>query len=173
MSQNEVLDARREAREDATVFVAVALALLVVLALLSLRGDWELLGIGGWVWLMLCIPEVILLVALYMAPENADSPQLRTRLEALIAFVVIGNFGNLVLLLAALLTEKSSELSATQLLASGAVVWLTNVIVFGLWYWVYDAGGPVHRAIKGRKATTPPWPRPAGTRASRITCTSP
>ena len=65
MSQAEVLDARREARDEATVFVGVALALLVALALMSLRGGWELLGVGGWVWLILCIPEAVLLVAFY------------------------------------------------------------------------------------------------------------
>jgi len=27
-----------------------------------------------------------------------------------------------------------------------AVIWLTNVIVFGLWYWEFDRGGPVARA---------------------------
>ena len=40
-------------------------------------------------------------------------------------------------------TEGSS---AGPLLGSGAVIWLTNVIVFGLWYWEFDRGGPVARA---------------------------
>jgi len=37
--------------------------------------------------------------------------------------------------------------SAGPLLGSGAVIWLTNVIVFGLWYWEFDRGGPVARAL--------------------------
>ena len=150
MSQAEVLDARREARDEATVFVGVALALLVALALMSLRGSWELLGIGGWVWLILCIPEVSLLVAFSMSPLDGDAHKVRRGVELLIALVVVGNFANLVLLIAALLTEQSADLSAAQLLASGGVVWLTNVIVFGLCYWWYDAGGPVRRAVHGR-----------------------
>ena len=32
------------------------------------------------------------------------------------------------------------------LLVSGGTIWLTNVIVFGLWYWEFDRGGPVARA---------------------------
>jgi hypothetical protein len=36
--------------------------------------------------------------------------------------------------------------SAASLLISGAVIWLTNIIVFGLWYWEFDRGGPVARA---------------------------
>ena len=34
----------------------------------------------------------------------------------------------------------------TQLLLTGGAIWLTNVIVFGLWYWEFDRGGPVERA---------------------------
>ena len=41
----------------------------------------------------------------------------------------------------------------TQLLLTGAAIWLTNVIVFGLWYWEFDRGGPVERA-----AGTQPYP---------------
>ena len=32
------------------------------------------------------------------------------------------------------------------LLLTGAAIWLTNVIVFALWYWEFDRGGPVERA---------------------------
>ncbi|MDB4881879.1 MAG: hypothetical protein JWL95_645 [Gemmatimonadetes bacterium] len=35
--------------------------------------------------------------------------------------------------------------SATSLLRSAAVLWLTNVIVFASWYWRLDAGGPNER----------------------------
>jgi hypothetical protein len=36
--------------------------------------------------------------------------------------------------------------TAAPLLISGGTIWLTNVIVFGLWYWEFDRGGPVARA---------------------------
>jgi hypothetical protein len=103
------------------------------------------------VWLILCIPELVLLAAFYMSPLDAETRQTRRGVEWLIALVVCGNLANLGLLLGALLTEESADLSAAQLLASGGVVWLTNVIVFGLCYWWYDAGGPVRRAMHGRK----------------------
>jgi len=32
------------------------------------------------------------------------------------------------------------------LLAAGAVIWATNVIAFGLWYWDLDRGGAAARA---------------------------
>jgi hypothetical protein len=37
------------------------------------------------------------------------------------------------------------------LLASGAAVWATNVIAFALWYWEFDRGGPVMRALGERR----------------------
>jgi uncharacterized membrane protein len=41
---------------------------------------------------------------------------------------------------------KGVTKSAMPLLASGAAIWLTNVIAFALWYWEFDRGGPVNRA---------------------------
>jgi hypothetical protein len=35
--------------------------------------------------------------------------------------------------------------SATSLLASGALIWLGNCLVFGLLYWALDGGGPLAR----------------------------
>jgi uncharacterized membrane protein len=35
---------------------------------------------------------------------------------------------------------------APQLLLNGGAIWLTNVIVFALWYWEVDRGGPAARA---------------------------
>jgi uncharacterized membrane protein len=35
---------------------------------------------------------------------------------------------------------------ATRLLLTGGAIWLTNVLVFALWYWELDRGGPVGRA---------------------------
>lgn len=34
-----------------------------------------------------------------------------------------------------------------ELLIGGAEIWLTNALVFGLWYWEYDRGGPASRAL--------------------------
>lgn len=42
-------------------------------------------------------------------------------------------------------TLPSHRASALILLRSGALLWLTNVIVFALWYWRLDGGGPTAR----------------------------
>ena len=35
----------------------------------------------------------------------------------------------------------------TTLLGTGAAINVTNVIVFALWYWAFDRGGPLGRAL--------------------------
>jgi len=50
--------------------------------------------------------------------------------------------GSLVLLVAALPSHRERP---TVLLRSAAALWVTNVLVFALWYWRLDAGGPHRR----------------------------
>jgi hypothetical protein len=51
-----------------------------------------------------------------------------------------------------ILTGKASG-DATGLIASGAAVYLTNIIAFGIWYWELDRGGPF-----ARMAGSDPYP---------------
>jgi hypothetical protein len=144
-----VAEARREARVEATLFILVASALLVALAVTSYMANWELLGVHGWVWLVLCIPDALLVVALLFSVQVADHVRAHRMLKVFISIVILGNLSGLMLLTAALLVEKSSDLSAAQLLMSGVVLWLINVIVFGLAFWTLDCGGPAQRAVGG------------------------
>jgi hypothetical protein len=150
----ELREARREARGEAIVFVLVAAALLVSLALTSLVTDWELVGLHGWVWLVLCFPEAVLAAVLVVTARMVDHERVHELVQFFLSFVVLGNLAGLVLLVVALLKETSADLSGAQLLASGAVVWLTNVIVFGLWFWTLDGGGALRRARAGRRPTS-------------------
>jgi uncharacterized membrane protein len=52
--------------------------------------------------------------------------------------------------LAVRVVEGTMGKDATVLLLTGAAIWLTNVIVFSLWYWDLDRGGPVARALATR-----------------------
>jgi hypothetical protein len=146
---SQLAEARREAGVEATLFSLVAAALLVVLGVTSYMAGWELLGVHGWVWLVLCIPEVLLVLALLFNVRMADHVRAHRLLNAFITLVILSNLAGLTLLIAALLTEESSDLSAAQLLMSGAALWLINVIVFGLAFWTLDCGGPSQRALNG------------------------
>lgn len=60
------------------------------------------------------------------------------------AVVTIGMITSLVLLIRALPAHQETP---TDLLRSAAFLWFTNILVFALWYWRLDAGGP-HRRDK-------------------------
>ena len=105
---------------------------------------------GGWVWFAVCVPEALLIVGLVLSGRVDED---RSSHRWLLFFLAVGVLGNLVavlLLVGALLSAESAELTGAQLLTTGAVVWITNVIVFGLSFWTLDAGGPARRARTGR-----------------------
>jgi len=91
--------------------------------------------------------EGALLVALAIAfPRHVHGEHpLRRRLAIAITAVVSGaNITSLVLLARELLRHGSPN--GRQLIAAGAFIWLTNLIIFALWYWETDRGGPGKRA---------------------------
>jgi hypothetical protein len=135
---------RREQRVEASLFALGACGLLVLLGLISLMEGWKLVGVPGWVWFILASPQLILVAAFVRdASRTADI--------VVLSVVVTANLCGLALLISSLVTEKSNDLSGGQLLLSGALVWLTNVVVFGLLYWSVDAGGPRARTRHGRR----------------------
>jgi hypothetical protein len=50
-----------------------------------------------------------------------------------------------VILIVEIITVSKVTQSADSLLASGAIVWLGNTLIFGLLYWELDSGGPLAR----------------------------
>ena len=67
----------------------------------------------------------------------------------MIAVVNAANIASLGFLIDLLFTTHFS--SGTRLMLSAALIWVTNVIAFSLWYWELDRGGPHRRrARRGR-----------------------
>ena len=65
----------------------------------------------------------------------------------LIAIVNFFNLASVLLLVASLFhPEKGPTHSAASLLRNGLQIWLTNILVFALWYWELDGDGPEMRA---------------------------
>ena len=106
----------------------------------------------GPVWLVPGI-EIALLVAL-IAANPADlvgrgrwlRPVSITLLGLLAVVATVAN----VVLVNDLVTGSRMTLSATSLLASGALIWLGNALIFGLLYWELDSGGPLARYRRER-----------------------
>jgi uncharacterized membrane protein len=103
-------------------------------------------------WLLPAL-ELALLAGLTIAnPVRIErrSSLLRTASLALIVLMTFANAASAVLLVRAILEGKAGD-TAGPLLASGASIWATNVIAFSLWYWEFDRGGPVSRALGTRR----------------------
>ena len=60
------------------------------------------------------------------------------------AVVTLAMIISLILLVAALPAHKEAP---SELLRSAVSLWVTNVLVFALWYWRLDAGGPNQRDL--------------------------
>jgi uncharacterized membrane protein len=96
-----------------------------------------------------------LAVGLFLVPIIALAPKgVRTnRLIRVLSIISIAalNFFNIVsvvLLINILINshlKEHAELSAAELLHYGAQIWMTNIIVFALWFWELDSKGPFYR----------------------------
>jgi hypothetical protein len=86
------------------------------------------------------------LIAASPHPRLRHSP-LRRRLSlTLIAIVSAANVISLILLCHYLL--HGGKTGGRPLVGSGIVLWVTNVLLFGVWFWQLDRGGPLARATE-------------------------
>jgi uncharacterized membrane protein len=77
--------------------------------------------------------------------RQATWPRVLT--AVLIGVITLVNAGSSVRLVYAIIAKEHFTNDANILLVSGGVIWLTNVIAFGLWYWDLDRGGAAARAL--------------------------
>ena len=97
------------------------------------------------------LPVVLLasLAALIIGdPGRIDRQKtwLRVTTSAVIALLTLANLFGAARLVGDILTNnKLFAANATALLATGGVIWATNVIAFALWYWDLDRGGAAAR----------------------------
>ena len=97
--------------------------------------------IVGPIWLLPTL--IVVLLVPTIVSHRTGRRSLNRVLGILInGITTLALIGSVILLVRALPSHKESPL---QLLLSGALLWLTNVIVFALWYWRLDGGGPTIR----------------------------
>jgi len=126
-----------EMRWPASLAVIAALALYITLP--------ERLTIGP-VWIVPAL-ELALLVPLSIAAPRrvpGETHWLQIAAITLIVIINVANVASLVLLVHYLL--NGSKATGGHLLMGAIQIWLTNVIVFALWYWELDRGGPDARS---------------------------
>ena len=101
------------------------------------------------VWLMPVLLCVMLGALIAGDPGRIDRQRtwLRAVTGVMIALLTLANLFGAVRLVTDILTNnKLFASNAGALLATGGVIWVTNVIAFGLWYWDLDRGGAAARA---------------------------
>ena len=127
------------------------MALAVLAAILLQVGVPHRGRLPGW-WVFPILETILLLIVIARDPGRIDR---RTRAARRSTIVLIGvmtigtlaGVGGLVYdILAFDRIAAVQGFNATDLLGRGAAIWFTNVIVFSLWYWELDRGGPAERA---------------------------
>ena len=98
-------------------------------------------------WLVPAV-EVVLLAALVVGNPGRLAGRTRWARRVVLALVValvIAALWATVLLVYDLVKGRGVTNHATELLASGALIWLGNNLAFALLYWLMDGGGPIAR----------------------------
>jgi uncharacterized membrane protein len=96
--------------------------------------------------------EAALLVGMFIVTPNEiedEHPRRRRIALGLTAFVSIANIYSLAALTHYLLHHMVNQ--GRALIGAGALIWITNFLIFALWYWEIDRGGPGRRSA-GRDA---------------------
>ncbi|MGH3082763.1 MAG: hypothetical protein ACRDNP_01665 [Gaiellaceae bacterium] len=145
-------EARVESRREAAPAAAVVLLLIVVLAVVSRAKEWELLGLSWWIWLLVALPVLLLAIDLALTYRGKGLARSRRAALLLLGLLALGNLVAVVVLVAGLVTANSANLSGGELLFTGFAIWSADVVVFGLWFWEVDAGGPAARLLAPRPA---------------------
>lgn len=119
-------------------------------------------------WWIFPIIQLVMLGALIIAdPGRIDrrSVVLRRVTIALIAVMTVANVLSGIRLIKDII-EGITGITPTILLGGGAAIWVTNVIVFSLWFWEMDRGGPTERML--RSAIPPSFIFPEEANTDRV-----
>jgi uncharacterized membrane protein len=102
--------------------------------------------VPGW-WLFPVLQLVLLGLLTAQDPGRIDrrSAGLQRLMGSLLVVMTVGTVLAVTVLAVDILAGVSG-VTATVLLGRGAAIWVENVILFSLWYWQVDRGGPAERA---------------------------
>ena len=121
----------------------VVIVVMIVIFLQYVLPDELAMGIQH----PICITEAVLaIVLLALSPKRINKHHMPTRILglSLTTIMTISNTASAALLIGFLINGDAKD--PNHLLLSGASIWLTNIIIFSLWFWDLDRGGPGARA---------------------------
>ncbi|HTX10022.1 MAG TPA: hypothetical protein VME22_15495 [Solirubrobacteraceae bacterium] len=102
-------------------------------------------------WLFPALEGAVLIGLTILSPHpKVRHSRIRRRVAiGMIGLVSAANIASLVLLSHRLL--HGGNTNGHALILSGVVLWCTNVLLFGLWYWEIDRGGPAARETEDHR----------------------
>lgn len=97
-------------------------------------------------WLLPALEVVLLVILTVINPVRLERSTRFGRAASIgvVAVITVDNALSAAALDYSILTGHAGQ-DAAGLLASGAAIYATNVIAFGIWYWELDRGGPFNR----------------------------
>ena len=119
-------------------------AAIAVLAGLALYMTLPSKLIVGPLWLAPVLILAIMIPLNVIAPHHYRESMLQRGWSiATVAILNAFNIGTIIQLLIRIVSpHPHKEVSGEVLLFAAVEIWLTNIIVYGLWYWEIDGGGP-------------------------------
>jgi hypothetical protein len=115
---------------SAVRWVVPALTVLVLLTFVAIRPRGPLVRAAGWL------------------PQSLHVARRRLAL-ATIAIVSAANIASIIILIHLLVNGDIKKDLAPPLLRAAVHMWVVNVLLFGLWFWQLDGGGPIARMTCG------------------------
>ncbi len=103
-------------------------------------------------WLPLLLDGILVLPLIYSVVMRRRLSQklLRTLGFLLAGIATIALIASIGLLLSTLPGRSAKD--SIGLVRDAAILWISNILVFGLWYWELDGGGPLKRHKANHKA---------------------
>ena len=145
-----------DAEEEVVTSVAALIGILLTGLLYLVLPPDVIIGPN---WLLLVV-EVVFVVPLVIDVMTAwDLPHTARRMLVLVPLGV--STLALVVGVALFILTLPTDTHATNLLRAAALLWTFNILVFALWYWEVDGGGPWKRHLSGHRATDFLFPQQA------------
>jgi uncharacterized membrane protein len=120
---------------------------LTLLGTIVLQGVFAHRLIFGPRWLLPGIEGGLLCILIVLTPSTIKTEDEHRRRHALAVIALLSGVNIYSLYSLGHHLLKGSVTNGHELILSGMVIWLTNVIIFGVWYWETDRGGPGRRAL--------------------------
>jgi hypothetical protein len=112
----------------------------------TVRIGWPRDGVIHVPWLAPLLEAALVILLLTSDPSGpAERRRLRRITIVLVGLLVIAALWATGLLIHDLITGEGNANNPSELLASGAMVWIGNNVVFAVVYWLMDGGGPFAR----------------------------